>query len=229
MYLTANGIKIYYKKIGVGAPLIMVHCNSMSHSIFNSAAKVLSKHYTIYLPDSRDHGKSQKVKTLHYDDMVQDIYCFITELGIEKPIFYGFSDGGIIGLLLAAKYPNLLSALIVSGASLNPDSTKERPMKFFKFWSHIDRSDKMQLMMREPNITDKELSAISVPTFVTAGENDVIKPDHTEHIYKTIPNAKLKIFPKTGHTGYIVNSTKIAKYILSVCNNINNVYKKALK
>ncbi len=216
MYITVNGIRLYYEKTGEGRPLVMVHCNSMDHRIFRKAVKVLSGRFTVYCPDSRDHGKSEKVKTLHYEDMAEDMAEFIKALELEKPVFYGFSDGGIIGLILAYRYPDMLSALIVSGASLNPDSTKDLPMKFFKLWSHVDRSDKMQIMMREPDITDEILSGIRVPTFVTAGERDVIKLSHTQHIAQTIPGASLMIFPKTGHTGYIMNSDKIAHYILSV-------------
>ncbi len=216
MYVTVNGVRLFYEKSGSGRPLVMSHCNSMTHKIFKSAVKVLEKHFTVYCPDTRDHGKSDRVRNLHYEDMAQDMFEFITQLGLEKPVFYGFSDGGIIGILLASAHPCLLSALIVSGASLNPGSTKDLPMKFFKFWSHIDRSDKMRIMMREPDITDEILGAISVPTYVTAGEKDVIKLSHTKHIAETVPGAQLKIFPKAGHSGYIMNSTKIADYILSV-------------
>ncbi len=216
MYITVNGVRLYYEKTGEGRPLVMVHCNSMDHKIFSRSVKLLSGYFTVYCPDSRDHGKSEKVKTLHYEDMAEDMYEFITTLGLEKPVFYGFSDGGIIGLILASKYPDLLSALIVSGASLRPDSTKDLPMRFFKLWSHVDRSDKMRIMMREPDITDEMLAAITVPSFVTAGEKDVIKEEHTRHIAETIPGAQLMIFPKAGHTGYIMRSDKIARYILSV-------------
>lgn len=218
MYITVNGVRLYYEKTGTGRPLIMAHCNSMDHKIFTSAVKVLSQHFTVYCPDTRDHGKSQKVKTLHYGDMAEDMRAFILALGLEKPVFYGFSDGGVTGLLLAARYPDLLSALIVSGASLRPDSTKDLPLKFFRLWSHVDRSDKMRIMLREPDITDDMLRAIRVPTFVTAGQRDVIKESHTRHIAETIPGAALKIFPHAGHTGYIMRSTKIAEYILSVLN-----------
>ncbi len=216
MVITVNGVQLYYEKTGEGRPLIMAHCNSMDHKIFRKAVKVLSGHFTVYCPDTRDHGKSSRVKTLHYEDMAEDMVQFIAALGLEKPAFYGFSDGGIIGLLIASAYPDLLSALIVSGASLNPDSTKDLPMKFFRLWSHFDRSDKMRIMMREPDITDEMLRAIRAPTFVTAGEKDVIKPEHTRHIAETVPGAALKIFSKTGHSGYIINSTRIADYILSV-------------
>ncbi len=216
MYITVNGVRLYYETVGAGRPLIMAHCNSMDHKIFRRAAKALSARFTVYLPDTRGHGKSQKVKTLHYGDMAEDMRAFITALGLQKPVFYGFSDGGVTGLILASRCPELLSALIVSGASLRPDSTKDLPLRFFRLWSHVDRSDKMRIMLREPDITDEMLGAVSVPTFVTAGERDLIKEAHTRHIAAAVPGAQLKIFPKTGHTGYIVNSTKIAEYILSV-------------
>ena len=74
----------------------------------------------------------------------------------------------------------------------------------------------MRIMLREPSITDELLEKIVVPTFVTAGEHDLIKEEHTRHIAETGPGAKMKIFPKTGHSGYIVNSTIIADFILSV-------------
>lgn len=222
MYLTVNGIRLYYEKCGTGCPLVMSHCNSMDHKIFRTAVKVLSKHFTVYCPDSRDHGKSSKVKTLHYDDMAEDMFQFITALGLQRPVFYGFSDGGIVGLLLAHRHPDLLKALIVSGASLNPGSTKDFPLRFFRLWSHVDRSDKMRIMLREPDITDEMLRSICVPTFVTAGERDIIKPEHTRHLAETIPGAKLKIFPKAGHTGYIMHSTKIADYILQAVSELDD-------
>lgn len=214
MYIDVNAIRLYYEKTGSGAPLILTHCNSMSHKIFRPAIKKLSKHFTVYAVDSRDHGKSTKVRKLHYEDMVQDMYEFITKLGIEKPIFYGFSDGGIIGIMLAAKYPDLISKLIISGASISPESTKDLPMFFFKLGAFFYPTDKMKLMLREPNITDEQLKAVSVPTLVTCGTHDLIRQSHSEHIASTIPNARLDVFKGQGHSGYIMYSTKIADYIL---------------
>ena len=47
--------------------------------------------------------------------------------------------------------------------------------------------------MREPDITDEMLRGISVPTFVTAGEKDVIKLSHTQHIAETIPGRLMEV------------------------------------
>lgn len=216
MFIEVNGIKLHYEKYGSGQPIILSHCNSMTSKIFKTAVKMLKDKFTVYTVDSRDHGKSTKVKTIHYEDMAEDFYQFIIKLEIEKPIFYGFSDGGIIGILLASQHPDLLSKLIISGASLGPESTKKLPMKFFKLWSHIDRSDKMQIMMREPNITDDILKAITVPTYVTCGTRALIKQSHTDHLAETIPNSTLKIFNGESHSSYIVNSPKIANYLLEI-------------
>lgn len=214
MYINVNSIKLYYEKTGSGRPLILTHCNSMSHKIFHPAIKILSKYFTVYAVDSRDHGKSTKVKTIHYEDMVQDMYEFITKLNIEKPIFYGFSDGGIIGLMLAAKYPSLLSKLIISGASISPESTKDLPMFFFKLGAFFIPTDKMKLMLREPNISDDQLRSIDIPTVVMCGSKDVIRPSHSDHIAQTVPDAKLIVLSGEGHSSYIMYSKKIAKYIL---------------
>lgn len=216
MFVDVNGITLHYEKYGSGQPIILSHCNSMSSKIFRVAVKKLKEKFTVYTVDSRDHGKSSKVKKLHYEDMAEDMYQFITKLNIEKPIFYGFSDGGIVGILLASEHPDLLDKLVISGASLSPESTKEAPMKFFKLWSYIDRSDKMQIMMREPNITDDILKAITVKTYVTCGTRDLIKQSHTDHIANTIPNATLKIFEGKSHSNYINNSPIIANYLLEI-------------
>ena len=108
MNIKVNGIDLYYEKTGQGCPIVLLHGNGESHDIFAVLIKRLSPNYTVYAIDSRDHGKSGKVKSLDYGDMMEDVAAFIRQLDIESPVLYGFSDGGIIGLLLAIKYPALI-------------------------------------------------------------------------------------------------------------------------
>ena len=117
-------VTLYYEKTGQGRPVILLHGNGETHEIFDKLVPELSKDYTVYAIDSRGHGKSTKVKTLDYDIMAEDIAEFIRILKLEKPMLYGFSDGGILGLILAYRYPDLLSKLIISGANLHPDGLK---------------------------------------------------------------------------------------------------------
>jgi len=57
----------------------------------------------------------------------------------------------------------------------------------------------INLMLNEPNINKKSLNEIKNPVFVIAGENDVIKKQHTEMLAEEIPNATLKIYPQVSH------------------------------
>ena len=96
MIQQTSKINLYYEKTGTGVPLIMLHGNGEDHTIFNKATAVLKKHFTVYAIDTRGHGKSSPVDELHYEDMANDVYEFICKLNLEKPIVYGFSDGGIL-------------------------------------------------------------------------------------------------------------------------------------
>lgn len=116
MKINVNGINLYYETCGEGKPLVLLHGNTETHKIFNRAIPLLRERFTVYAIDSRGHGESDKVQTYHYDDMKEDVRCFIEKLHLEKPVLCGASDGAIIGLLLASEYPALLSALIVCGA-----------------------------------------------------------------------------------------------------------------
>lgn len=216
MIVNINNVDIYYEKSGNGKPLILLHGNGETHKIFHKAIQLLQEHFTVYAVDLRGHGNSSKIQEYHYLDMANDIKCFIESEKIESPILFGFSDGGIIGLLLASKYPRLFSQLIVSGANLNPKGIRRGWLQVFKIIYKFTKDSKMKMMLQEPNITSEMLQKIEVPTVVTAGSRDMIKEEHTKFIADLIKNSSLKILKGEGHGSYIVNSDKIAKLILEV-------------
>lgn len=214
MIVHINGIDIFYEKCGHGDPLILLHGNGESHKIFDKAIDELKERFTIYAIDTRGHGQSDKVSDIHYSEMVEDVYSFIKALELNNPVLYGFSDGGIIGLYLASKYPKLLSRLIISGANTTPSGIRNVWLIIFRIIYWVTRDSKFKMMLEEPNISGEELQKIEVPTTVLAGSKDMIKKEHTEYIACNIPNSSLKILEGEGHGSYIVHSDKIAKLIL---------------
>ena len=211
MICRVNNIKLYYEKSGTGRPLLLLHGNGETHKIFDKAIPLLAERFTVYAIDSRGHGQSEAVMEYHYDDFAEDIRCFIDELKLERPILYGFSDGGIVGLLLAAKYPQLLSQMIISGANLQPEGIRTGWLKLFQCINAIVKDPKMTMMLKEPNITAEMLGSIVIPTTVLAGSRDMVKQNHTQYIADSIPNSKLNILRGEGHGSYVLHSTKIAK------------------
>ena len=124
MYIKLGNVNLYYEQSGSGRPLILLHGNGENHHIFDELSRSLSGVYSVYLLDSRRHGKSSKAP-VGYGLMTEDVARFIQEMGLEKPALLGFSDGGIIGLKLASQYPDLLSALIAAGPNCNPQGSKK--------------------------------------------------------------------------------------------------------
>ena len=192
----------------------MLHGNGEDHTIFNKATAVLKKHFTVYAIDTRGHGKSSPVDELHYEDMANDVYEFICKLSLEKPIVYGFSDGGIVALILAIKHPEAISQIVASGVNTQPNGLNTINLLIYKITYFFTRAKRIKLMLTEPNITDTQLNNIKIPVSVTGGSKDMIKQSHLKHIADSIPNSTLTIFNGEFHGSYVVNSTKIADFII---------------
>lgn len=213
MLIGVNGIQLYYEKTGEGRPLIMVHGNGEDHTIFNEAVEVLKKHFACYTVDSRGHGQSSPCMELHYSDMAQDMIAFMTELDLRDVAFYGFSDGGIVALLVAMGC-NRVTNLIVSGANITTKGTKLWFRMYLKASSFRKYDPLIELMKNEPDIEPSQLSVIKVKTLVTAGSRDLIRESETRLIAESIPNARLMILKGESHGSYIVHSTKIADILI---------------
>lgn len=215
MYMKINGLNLYYHKQGTGKPLILLHGNGEDHTIFEQAIQDFSRFYTVYALDSRAHGKSDPVPTLSYAEMAEDVAEFIQALSLDKPYLIGFSDGGVVGLLLAMKHPYLLGKLVVAGANLTPAGIKQPWRSLMALQNQISPDAKLELMLTQPHISGWQLSDIRIPTLVLAGEKDMILPEQTKRIARSIPNAKLMILPGETHSSYVVHSDKLYPAVAS--------------
>lgn len=208
MYIDVNNVTLFYTKIGVGEPIILLHGNGENHTIFDKLAQTLSQNFTVYSIDSRCHGSSTNNKDtpITYKLMRDDIYFFIQKLNIASPTVIGFSDGGIVSLLLSIEYPNLLNKCIAIGANTSPSGITKSNFLSMKIIYFFTRKKLFKFMLTEPNITDEELQSIITPTLILTGEKDVIKKSHTEYIHKNIPNSTLKIVKNGTHGNYVLDN-----------------------
>ena len=213
MFLSVNGVKLYYEVHGSGSPILLVHGNSESHAIFDKLVPALARNHMVYCTDSRGHGQSTVLPEYHYADMAQDYIDFIRALGIEKPAFYGFSDGGILGLMIAMKEPDLLSSIVCSGPNLWPTAVRKSALLFLRIVCAVKKAPLFEMMLREPNIRPEELSAITIPSLITAGSKDLILQDHIRLIADSIPGAELKIFEGETHESYVTHKDLLSPVI----------------
>lgn len=212
MIINVNNINLYYEVKGNGNPFILLHGNSESSEIFKSLIELLSKNYKVYAIDSRCHGKSSDTKTITYDDMANDILEFINVLKLNKPIIYGFSDGGIIALKIALKTNNL-DKIFISGANIKPNGIKLK-IYLMMIYGYLKTKDKKyKLMYSNPNIKFKDLKKINSEVIVLAGEYDLIKRKHTIKINKFLNNSSLRIISNEDHQSYVLDNYKLFNII----------------
>ncbi len=209
MYAIVNGLKLFYHKEGSGRPVILLHGNGEDHTIFDVAIKDLARSYTVYALDSRSHGKSDPVPTLTYREMAEDVAAFIRQQGLEKPALVGFSDGGVVALLVALRWPDLPGKLVVAGANMTPAGIKQPWRTLMRVQNRISPDPKLDLMLTQPHLAGWQLTGITAPTLVLAGEKDLIDETQTRRIARSIPGAKLLILPGETHGSYVVHSDKL--------------------
>lgn len=210
-----NGIKLYYAKMGHGNPLILLHGNGDSHEDLAALGHALADDFTVYLIDSRGHGKSSNHDEYFvYEDLAKDIDLFIEQLDLKDVSIIGHSDGAIIATLLAIAKKEYLSKIILLGVTLKPDQMKSKWSKWIQDEYEKNKHPLFKLMINEPQIELADLTAIQIPALVVAAEDDVMDTGKYVEIAEMIPEGQLHIIANEEHASYVVDTDKFAKQAL---------------
>lgn len=106
-------MKLYCRQIGEGNPVVILHGLFGMSDNWTGIAKQLSKSHHCYILDLRNHGRSPHSQDLDYDDMVEDIYEFLTDFELRTVSFIGHSMGGIVAMKFAFEYPHRINKLVI--------------------------------------------------------------------------------------------------------------------
>ncbi|MDX5436595.1 MAG: alpha/beta fold hydrolase [Pontibacter sp.] len=106
-------MKLHYKEMGHGQPLLILHGLFGTLDNWATLAKRFAEHYNVFLVDLRNHGRSPHSEQHDYDAMADDVLRLVDELGIPTPAIMGHSMGGKVAMKYALKYPTRLTKLIV--------------------------------------------------------------------------------------------------------------------
>ena len=90
---------------------------SNSDALLDSIGVPLGERRRVAAFDRRGHGRTADTpEAFHYESMVDETIAFIEHIGGPVHIV-GWSDGGIVGLLLALRRPELVDRLVAIGAN----------------------------------------------------------------------------------------------------------------
>jgi pimeloyl-ACP methyl ester carboxylesterase len=106
-------VNLYYRKLGKGKPLFILHGLFGSSDNWQTLAKRFAEHFEVYLIDQRNHGLSFHSDEWTYADMSEDILNLTRTCGLEKIYLLGHSMGGKAAMHFAMQHADKLEKLIV--------------------------------------------------------------------------------------------------------------------
>jgi 3-oxoadipate enol-lactonase len=131
-----NGRLYAYDDTQEGFPLIFAHGLFVNRSFFSDQVNFLSNNHRCINIDLPGHGESDTPdRAWSLEDVADDMALFIEENHLPPVNFVGHSQGGMIAIRLAAKYPELINKLVLIGASARPE-----PPERIAFWNTIKKS-----------------------------------------------------------------------------------------
>ena len=229
-------------------PLLLLHgFLGTPESDFAAPMPHLLQEYTILAPHLHGHGHSShrtSYTTSYYREDVADIVALLDALQLERVLVLGFSDGAIVGLLLAALHPDRVLGMALHGGQ--PSITKrdtvairswllEKPLS--PTWQeqltllHGDpywRSllplyvDVQEQLVAEGGvlISNEELASIRCPTLIMHGIRDrIVAVEYASMLSQYIPDSQLRLFD----AGHALHLRCADEYITTVMNFFGNI------
>lgn len=238
-----NGIKIWYAVFGQGEPVILLHGGLANSNYWGHQIPALAKQYKVIVMDSRGHGRStHNNQPYSYALMASDVLGLMNYLKIKRSAIVGWSDGAIIGLDLAIHHPARVTKLFAFAANSNPSGMIEGASHSAVFRAYIARAEKEyaqlsttpsyfntlaekleKMMATQPNFTQAQLKAITLPTWIVDGDHDEgIKRENTEFMAAQIPNAGLLLQPEVSHFSFLQDPIQFNNDMLHFLNPNKN-------
>jgi pimeloyl-ACP methyl ester carboxylesterase len=242
-YIDIGGVKTWYDMAGTGEPLVLMHGGLCTNDTWGPVLPELAERFTVFAPERRGHGHTPDVDgPLHYSDMAADTIAFIETVVKGPAHLVGWSDGGIVALLVAIERPDLVRKVVPISANLNtrdvvpgahdalPEDANHPGMEMFRGLhaaSSPDGADhwqvfftKMRTMITtEPDISLDEVARIQAPTLIVSSDDDIPTLEHSIAIYRAIPTSELFVVPGTSHALVMEKPNLVDQVILDFLAN----------
>lgn len=107
-------MKLFFRTIGEGTPLIILHGLWGASENWLPIAHLLEDKFQVILPDVRNHGQSPHDEAMNYEVMSNDVIELVEDLKLPvQPHIVGHSMGGKIVMALLLKRPELVNKAVV--------------------------------------------------------------------------------------------------------------------
>ena len=239
--MTIKGLKINYKTLGEGKPLLILHGWGSSSEKWQKIGELLAqKGMRVIIPDLPGFGKSEEPqKAWNLDQYCDFVEEFIKVLNLDKFYLLGHSFGGELAVKYSLRFPEKINKLFLLDASCIRTRDPKKKLLYiiskifiiFSFSSFlrkafyrfiVGKSDYLSVegVMRDTYLKviaedlSGVLSQVQVSTTIIWGEKDNITPiKDAKLINSKIRNSSLKIIPNIGHSSHLEAPEKLGDLV----------------
>jgi pimeloyl-ACP methyl ester carboxylesterase len=244
-YVDIAGLKTWFDTAGEGDPLVLMHGGLVTNDTWAAQMPAFAERFRVIAPERRAHGHTPDVEgPLNYNDMATDTIGFIETVVKEPAHLVGWSDGGVVGLLVAIARPDLVRKLVVISANFKPGALAgvaeaqeslgadpdDPSLEMFRSLYSASSPDgpehwpiifakMVEMISTQPDIKPDGLARIKSPTLVISSDDDMVTLEHTLELYRAIPGSELAVVPGTSHALVFEKADLVNRLVLDFLKN----------
>ena len=213
-YAKVNGLDMYYEVHGEDngkPPLVLLHgALSATGTSFGELVPAFAKSRRVIAIEQQAHGHTADTdRPLRMNTMADDTLALLSQIGVEKADFFGYSVGAGIAIDIVVRHPEAVGKLVLASASYTPAQLQPglldgiqtlqpemlegspfieeyrriapRPEDFSKLVERVKDLD-----AHIPTYTTEQIKAIKAPVFLIAADNDIVVPEATVEFYRLL-------------------------------------------
>lgn len=220
-YVDVAGRRVWHEVTGDGEPVVLLHGAFAGASSFAAQTPALvAAGFRVHVPERRGHAHTPDVEgPLTYAGMAADTIAYLDAELDGASHLVGWSDGAVVGLLVAQQRPDLVNRLVLVGqyydssgkvAGSELDDLLASPEAIGWLRTEYDavspdgpehfevvHAKTMAMLRTEPELDLAGFATVTAPTLVVQGDRDEVTVAHSMALVATLPNARLAVLPAT--------------------------------
>ncbi|WP_229053333.1 alpha/beta fold hydrolase [Aeromicrobium sp. Leaf350] len=237
---THDDVTFWFDEHGSGPSMVYLHGG---FSDANEVDPVLERYAAVrhvYRPERRGHGRTADTSgPLGFEQNASDTIAFLEQVVGGPADLVGYSDGATTALIVALRRPDLVDRLVLMSGQFHHDGLLpdmfgddpaaaaagmvQSPLAGRYAEVSPDPADHfvvvvekvLRMAMTQPTLTTDDLAAVRSRTLVLAGDDDVVAPEHSLDLYRSVPDAELAIVPGTSHVHIMDKPELVADLVLA--------------
>jgi 3-oxoadipate enol-lactonase len=145
---SVNGVELWYELKGSGPYLVQIGGAVSAHEGYVTVTDAMTEHFTVIDYDHRGYGQSDRpLERYTMATWADDLAGLLDAIGVQRTHVHGGSMGGFIATLFAARYPERVERLVISGAVAKCDRMARTQLEIWKAIAAAYGTDSDQLAL----------------------------------------------------------------------------------